>query len=108
LLCSRVEMASRLCLAGTKYVISVTRGGIFRIRDGEPAGLIAKNIPGSASLCYDSGTNQMVFPVNPGQIVCLSRTANIQVVAEMILKETGGKIATLETKTAYPMITMEL
>ncbi len=50
---------------GTKYVSSVTQGGISRIRDGEPAELIAENIPNGASLCYDSGAHQLVVPMNP-------------------------------------------
>jgi hypothetical protein len=50
---------------GTKYVSSVTQGGISRIREGEPAVLIAENIPNAASLCYDSGENQLVVPMNP-------------------------------------------
>lgn len=49
---------------GTKYVSSVTQGGISRIRDGEPAELIAENIPLASSMCYDSNTNQLVVPLN--------------------------------------------
>lgn len=48
---------------GTKYVSSVTDGGISRIRPGEPAELIAQNIPSAASMCYDSGANQLVVPM---------------------------------------------
>jgi hypothetical protein len=48
---------------GTKYVCSVTHGGVFRIRPGEPAELIAENIPSAASMCYDSRTNQLVIPM---------------------------------------------
>lgn len=49
---------------GTKYVCSVFNGGVSRIRPGEPAELIAKNIPSAASMCYDSKTNQLVIPMN--------------------------------------------
>jgi len=49
---------------GTKYVSSVRFGGVSRIRPGQPAELIAKNIPSAASMCYDSGANQLVIPMN--------------------------------------------
>lgn len=48
---------------GTKYVCSVTHGGVFRIRPGQPAELIAENIPSAASMCYDAGKNQLVVPM---------------------------------------------
>lgn len=48
---------------GTKYVRSVSQGGVSRIRPGEPAELIAKNIPGAASMCYDAGANQLLVPM---------------------------------------------
>lgn len=48
---------------GTKYISSVTQGGISRIRPGESAELIAENIPSAASICYDSGANQLVIPM---------------------------------------------
>lgn len=48
---------------GTKYISSVTQGGISRVRPGEPAELIAENIPGAASICHDSDTNQLVIPM---------------------------------------------
>jgi hypothetical protein len=50
---------------GTKYVSSVQNGGVSRIRGGQPAELIARNIPNAASMCYDSGANQLVIPMNP-------------------------------------------
>jgi hypothetical protein len=50
---------------GTKYVSSVVNGGVSRIRPGKPAELIARNIPSAASMCYDSGANQLVIPMNP-------------------------------------------
>jgi sugar lactone lactonase YvrE len=50
---------------GTKYVSSVINGGVSRIRPGQPAELIARNIPSAASMCYDSGANQLVIPMNP-------------------------------------------
>ncbi|NOT45665.1 MAG: gluconolaconase [Acidobacteria bacterium] len=49
---------------GTKYVSSVRNGGVSRIRPGQPAQLIAENIPNPASMCYDSGANQLVIPMN--------------------------------------------
>jgi sugar lactone lactonase YvrE len=49
---------------GTKYVSSVQQGGVSRIRPGKPAELIAQNIPNPASMCYDSGANQLVIPMN--------------------------------------------
>lgn len=48
---------------GTKYVSSVTQGGISRIRPGESAELIAENISSAASVCYDPGSNQLVIPM---------------------------------------------
>jgi len=50
---------------GTKYLSSVTLGGVSRIRPGTPAELIAHNIPSAASMCYDAGANQLVIPMNP-------------------------------------------
>lgn len=50
---------------GTKYVSSVRNGGVSRIRPGQPAELIARNIPNAASMCYDAGANQLVIPMNP-------------------------------------------
>jgi hypothetical protein len=49
---------------GTKYVSSVVNGGVSRIRPGQPAELIAENIPSGASMCYDEGANQLVIPMN--------------------------------------------
>jgi hypothetical protein len=49
---------------GTKYVSSVQQGGVSRIRPGQPAQMIAQNIPNPASMCYDSGANQLVIPMN--------------------------------------------
>jgi hypothetical protein len=49
---------------GTKYVSSVTLGGVSRIRPGQKPELIAQNIPNPASMCYDEGANQLVIPMN--------------------------------------------
>lgn len=49
---------------GTKYVSSVLNGGVSRLRPNQPAELIATNIPNAASMCYDSGANQLVIPMN--------------------------------------------
>jgi len=48
---------------GTKYISSVRQGGISRISPGGSADLIAENIPSAASICYDSGANQLVVPM---------------------------------------------
>jgi len=34
------------------------------IRPGEASVLIAEGIPSAASMCYDSGANQLVIPMN--------------------------------------------
>lgn len=49
---------------GTKYVGSVRRGGVSRIRPGQPAELIATGIPMAASMCLDPVANQLVIPMN--------------------------------------------
>ena len=49
---------------GTKYASSVQNGGVSMIRPGQRAVLIAENIPSAASMCYDSGANQLVIPLN--------------------------------------------
>jgi hypothetical protein len=49
---------------GTKYISSVLNGGVSRIRPGKSAELIARNVPSAASMCYDSGANQLVIPMN--------------------------------------------
>jgi hypothetical protein len=56
---------------GTKYITSVVNGGISRIRPGQPAELIAENIPSAASMCYDSGARQLVIPMNANNAVAL-------------------------------------
>lgn len=48
---------------GTKYVSSVTQGGISRIRPGQPAELIATGIPGAASMCFDVHRRWLVVPM---------------------------------------------
>ena len=50
---------------GTKYLSSVQRGGISRIRPGQAAELIATGIPSAASMCHDTRQNQLVIPMNP-------------------------------------------
>ena len=49
---------------GTKYVSSVVLGGVSRIRPGKAAELVASGIPAAASMCYDSGSKQLVIPLN--------------------------------------------
>jgi hypothetical protein len=56
---------------GTKYVSSVQRGGITRLRPGRPAELIARGIPSAASMCFDPDANQLVIPMNPNNAVAL-------------------------------------
>ena len=58
---------------GTKYVSSVQNGGVSRIRPGRPAELIAQNIPNPASMCYDSGANQLVIPMNANNALAFIR-----------------------------------
>ena len=58
---------------GTKYVSSVFNGGVSRIRPGKPAELIARNIPSAASMCYDSGANQLVIPMNANNALAFIR-----------------------------------
>lgn len=49
---------------GTKYISSVRQGGVSRIRPRQAAELIATGIPMAASMCLDSGANQLVIPMN--------------------------------------------
>jgi sugar lactone lactonase YvrE len=49
---------------GVKFVSSVRLGGISMMAPGARAKLIAQNIPSAASMCYDSGANQLVIPMN--------------------------------------------
>ena len=56
---------------GTKYVSSVMNGGVSRIRPGQPAELIAQNIPSAASMCYDAGAKQLVIPMNPNNGIAI-------------------------------------
>jgi sugar lactone lactonase YvrE len=49
---------------GTKYVSSVRLGGVSMIPPGGEAVLIAEGIPNAASMCYDSGANQLVIPMS--------------------------------------------
>jgi len=49
---------------GVKFVSSVRMGGISMIKPGAGPKLIAENIPSAASMCYDSGANQLVIPMN--------------------------------------------
>ena len=58
---------------GTKYVSSVQNGGVSRIRPGQPADLIARNIPNAASMCYDAGANQLVIPMNANNALAFIR-----------------------------------
>jgi outer membrane protein assembly factor BamB len=58
---------------GTKYVSSVRLGGVSRIRAGQPAELIARNIPIAASMCYDAGANQLVIPMNANNALAFIR-----------------------------------
>ena len=48
---------------GTKYVSSVTQGGISRLSPGQPAVLIATGIPGAASMCLDVDQQRLVIPM---------------------------------------------
>ena len=48
---------------GTKYVCSVTQGGVSRIAPGRPAELIAEGVAGAASMCYDAKRNRLLIPM---------------------------------------------
>lgn len=56
---------------GTKYVSSVLEGGVSKIRPGHPAELIASGIPSAASMCLDTGGNQLVIPMNPNNAIAI-------------------------------------
>ena len=56
---------------GTKYVSSVQRGGVTRLRPGRPAELIARGVPSAASMCFDPDANQLVIPMNANNAVAL-------------------------------------
>jgi hypothetical protein len=58
---------------GTKYVSSVTAGGVSRIRPNQAAELIAQNIPSAASMCYDAGGKQLVIPMNANNALAFVR-----------------------------------
>ena len=58
---------------GTKYVSSVVNGGVSRIRPGQPAELIARNVPSAASMCYDAGAKQLVIPMNANNALAFIR-----------------------------------
>ena len=72
---------------GTKYVSSVVQGGVSRIRPGQPAELIAQNIPNPASMCYDAGANQLVIPMNANNATGLHPA---QVEGAMTMKHTAS------------------
>jgi hypothetical protein len=54
---------------GVKYISSVLRGGITRMRPGRPVELIATGIPSAASMCFDPKAKQLVIPMNPNNAV---------------------------------------
>jgi sugar lactone lactonase YvrE len=56
---------------GTKYVSSVRFGAVSRIKPGAAAEAIAMNVPSAASMCYDSGANQLVIPMNPNNAIAI-------------------------------------
>lgn len=49
---------------GTKYVSSVRKGTISRIRPGAQAEIIASGLPSPASMGYDSKRNRLLLPAN--------------------------------------------
>jgi sugar lactone lactonase YvrE len=49
---------------GTKYVSSVRRGTVSRIRPGQPPVIVASGIPNAASMSYDSRRNRLIIPMN--------------------------------------------
>ena len=52
----------------TVLTVVLTQGGRGVLTQqptpGQPAELIAQNIPSPASMCYDAGDNQLVIPMN--------------------------------------------
>ena len=56
---------------GTKYVSSVTLGGISKIVPGQASVLIAEGVPSAASMCYDPTANQLVIPMNNNNAIAL-------------------------------------
>ena len=44
--------------------MGLVKGGVSRIHPGQPAELIAQNIPNPAPMCYDPDANQLVIPMN--------------------------------------------
>jgi hypothetical protein len=56
---------------GTKYVSSVQRGTVARIRPNQPAETIATDIPNAASMTRDSKRNQLVIPQNQQNAVTI-------------------------------------
>ena len=71
-LAAYAELTVRVALnvrAGQRLLIvgPLMNGGVSRIRPGQPATLIATNIPNAASMCYDAGANQLVIPMNPNK-----------------------------------------
>lgn len=49
---------------GTKYVCSVQRGTVSRIRPGQPAEIVTSGIPSAASMAYDSKRHRLIIPMN--------------------------------------------
>ena len=56
---------------GTKYVSSVVRGTVSRIRPGQKAEVVAAGIPSAASMTYDSKRNRLVIPMNDWNAVAI-------------------------------------
>lgn len=56
---------------GTKYASSVRFGAVSRIKPGAAAEAVAMNVPSAASMCYDSGANQLVIPMNPNNAIAI-------------------------------------
>jgi len=56
---------------GTKYVSSVTQGGVSMIPPGGEATLIATGIPSAASMCYNPTANALFIPMNQNNAVAI-------------------------------------
>jgi sugar lactone lactonase YvrE len=54
---------------GTKYISSVQRGRIARMKPGQPAEEIASGVPSPASICLDPVRNQLILPMNNNNAV---------------------------------------
>lgn len=60
---------------GTKYVSSVRKGTISRIRPGQAAEVIASGLPSPASMGYDPKRNRLLLPANDWNAITIVELA---------------------------------